>query len=853
MITTNLPEPNAAKRGNEFSELPANEYRYLQIGNNFVVYRSLTQQLSIKYTDGARYNFANQCSAIFENNTYLTPDGQLLWLYKQENQIYLNVFNTATRALVRSLYITTDAGFASLAIDRFLNRVIIYKSVVASGHSFIYAYTFTNAQLVAYHDSTTEVAPDTVLYLAFKENTTGFYRGLKNSDGSKLDHVSSGELSNQTYNTNPLAGANLVANTTSIYFPCYSAAVDILFTINSTMTQLAGWSSASPNTQVFSPVDIDARTDLFHAQGAPVGYPRVLLDTHTQIIYDTITQTRLKVSAPNIVTLAAEYPICENGLLDSYPLIGTIPDRQDMLTLSNNTKNAVIGRVPYKLDDANFCKILTPAAAKHIIFENNSDTPNVTTQTGLCVKEVARTGNPILITARRQVYELNGQLSFYSQNGLLAISTFSSPTGNKIGVLKSLTSDIYILRTNNALYKLSILISQLEEIPAPTFDGSCREAFIWNDKMYFRFDNGMTIVEPNLTTINHSQVNYARSGDVRLSPNFVTGELLLYDRATPSVIRKIITNLTFEDYTSTSFYSIGSVILSNELPIGTRAQFTSHNFAFRALNQVDLLFFNTENGSINLVDRSRHAYQLATTATQSYFNIGSEIKIFGGNYIAADFIYGLVSYTSQSLNFIDWGLIALEAEKDVQLGELGSPTKPAIWFTYLDNKLAFALFGSNAEKMFTFGSPGLRYNIGLDFNVFDLLKQHLFVIVYNTQVKYVSIDAIPEDGYTFELLADYSTQANNINTKVDIPNYQKNHTKYTAQYIVNEEQVTNILNAFTNQAEQSRNPDVRFEVYFFDVYLTSILYARAIFNEVSYEWHTENQYKLNMIFEVLWG
>ncbi len=855
-LNTTLPQPGAAKLGNISQIVKGAYYRALQINDQFVVYRSATQKLIIEYKDGSLFSFDNQVSAVFENNTFLTSNGKLIWLYKKNNntKIFLAVFNTATKKMERDLFITNDTGFPSIAIDAFLNRIIIYKSIVAAGtagHAYIYAYTYTNGIVTAYHDDTT-VPIDSQIWLAFKENATGFYRSYRNTSVSKIDHIFHATLDDTLYNVTPAGGAVLVANTpTQLYYPTYSGQVDTIFVLNRDMTQISGWSPAGVNLQSFSPVTIDSRPNLYHADYDPTGYARLFIDVSTQILYDSLTFTAIKLQAPNIITPAIEYPICEKGLPDAYPAID-FSDRQSAFILSNNSKSCVLGSTVYALDNANACLVEPQGQNIHAIPVQTKNRPAFEYNTGLIKFSEPRNSENILWLSSKTyiAFNISGQVIVRSRVSSAFFDSIS--TGHTFaGVLFSQQTGLIYIRTANRFF-VTDGITYMNEYNVTNVPGQLREAFIWNDKLCYRYDIGMSQININTLVHNFYAINYSRSGLVRLTPNPFTGELYLYDADYPAEVRKVIINLTGEDFTDNNiFYPIATQLVDSGLPVGLRPLFVAHQFEIRAVSENEILFIDYVNEVVSIVDNFRHNYQYTGGFfTQSSLMLGSNISIFNG-YIACHNVTGLFTYSDFDIGYIPREDLLLEDTPMLDMSPLISYTAGRTYWlgSFIDeNSFALYLQGNPTNYLFEFATVGRRFDIN---NLATGNYSHRFVAVYNTSTVVFNILNILPNGYSRESLADYSITQANGSTRIDVPNYDTKHYKYNVNYVVTEAVIQNALTMFYNQSKLLANPAERCEIYFYDRYLTDVIIGKATLLSAEYSWHSFDRYYLSLSFEVI--
>jgi hypothetical protein len=844
MINSSLPLPSTALLGVINTRLTQGAYRYLQTGNNFIVFRNVQQKLVIEYDDATRYAFDNQCSAIFENNTHLTESGLLIWLYKQGNGLYLKIFNTLTRQVVRSEYITQEAGFASIAIDRFLSRVIIYKSVVAAGsfgHSFIYAYTWTSNQLVAYHDSTIEVSPDTVVYFAFKENAPGYYRSIKTNSVSKIDHIFHGSLSNQEYYATPLAGSNLVANTSDLYLPAYSGTVDAVFVLNASMTQISAWSPATPNTQILSPVTIDGRSGLFHAQGAPTGYPRLLLDTNTQILYDTVTYGRFRLQTPNIITSVIEYPVCESGDLDAYSTLPTT-DRQSGFIISASSSVAAISEQVFNLNSTSACPLVRSSKQSlHLSFPKVVSTNLINpSKTGLLAESITVTGDVEYFDNDATITSSGNVFRFYRSGILIGSATL---TANKVGIIR-IANNLIILRSGSSYVKftdvaVSIVTGSVNLV------GPCYDAFLWNNIAYFRFANGISLIkdpETNAGPIDYA-VAYTRSDFVRLSPNLVTNELWLFDSGFPNIVRRVNINLSNEDLTNISTQNLYTEILSNELT----STAPTASFAFRVISETDFILINQSTPfSVQVIENLQTTLTATANSSQVSRLTGLDIKIFDNNLLAIDFLSGIFLLNLERLQYVDDSQINIANNLAANFVSLIQPTTRHIWGAK-NNQLTLE-FNKNLYTGFT--EFGRFYNPSNDILFSSTSAIHAFAIVYSASQDSVAVNFVEPDSVKKSLIQDYEVKVANSVSQIDAPGYTGKHFEYNVEYILPEAETSLLLKAFYLQATRMVE-STRFRIYFKDFYSDENGVGEAIIKNCSYEWHSKDRYKVQLAFEVV--
>jgi hypothetical protein len=843
-LTSSLPISSLAKLGNKLIINSDSSYTGLQTFDNGIVYRTATQKLIIKYITGEQFEFNNQCSAIFENNTYISPNGLLLWLYKESNKIFLGVFNLVTKSLTRNLYITTDIGFPSIAIDSLLNRVVIYKSLPASGtynHSYIYSYTFTNNTLVAYHDGVGTNPVDSFIHIAFKKNSTGFYRSIQNLTigFTKIDYIFHGTLDNQLYFENPVGGSTLVqnVNSTDLWYPHFIDSLNLLLVYNQEMTSVSAWSTTLANTQSVSPFVVDTRTSLFHADFDKIGYPRLYQ------LNDLIFDQRLYLTLNTIgsLTSASQYPICSNNLVSiSYLDINT-SDRQSGFIVSNSTKKAIISLEGYQLDDKDACDVEQYGQVKDTIFVN-ATSPNLLTHTGLI--------NTNLFTTQPNNYTVLyiDQDVCVSQQGFSLTFVDSSATQLTL-TLTSLTPLAFVRLNNKLFIKNSTdfivvnLTSLTTEINSPESGGTIVEAFCWNNKVYFRSNSWVLIYDTELNTYSNTLVVYSRSGKVRLLANQFDGKLYLYDREFPNSIYLLTINLTTEDYTATNFLK---TVVDDNLPIGLRTAFDDNLFGCHWVSETDIFFIDYFSNNASVLQNFRNIESAFGYTPQTITNraAGSETFVFN-NYIFDINAKGIFSYVYSQLTFIGYSDLLLETPvtEIITNPPSGIPNQQ-IFFNSDGENLVVHLnnYDLANQELFSYdfltvGSKKSNFNVNSDFD-------HEFFVNYLNSQYTLGIEGLTEESYSKERIIEAETILGNNFSKLETNKRLGIRYKYTVSYLVTESQLTWLVNVYNDQAMDLPG----FELFFKDSYREEEDIEPIVVTSVDWNWFAKDTYFIQIEF-----
>ena len=861
LITNPLSAPSSAILGNQVETNTERQYTVLGLFDTGIVYRTAGQKLVIAYDDSYEIELPGQCSALFENNTYISDNGFLIYPYKKGTQDwYVYSFDLVNRSLVRDTFLVVDPGFPSVAIDEFLDRIVFYKADPReSGLGYAKSFTWTNNILSDFFSGI--YVQNVIIHLAFKNGTTGFFRSIYNFDTNqgKISDITGGTIDGELYNYIPAGGETIIQdiNNDDIWYPVVSPDNANIFVLNNAATEISAWSTSVLNTQSLSPSVIDTRDFLYHSQDK-IGYPRLFGNIAHNIVYDQRTLTAIDATG---LSAADDYPICINGLVTAYPT-GALEllDRQTAYLQSNSTKRGCVLNKVYDLDSSQSCSIvfqeIVSAAQANFLL---SDRPDLRLRTGLFEDSPSLSGNGQVYYADQNVVIYESSFQAYEING-------NAIAGNSNNVFNFVAEgDYYVIINETHVNIYNFITDTLTSavIPGGLTITNLYDNIIWNNKAYFRGVNQVVIADLDTLTVQSATINFAASGkisQVKLIPNPLDGNLYLYDNTIPTNLYRLTINLAFEDYVSD--YLIFSVLVTDQLPVGIRPSSVSVLYA-AWIRKETLLFYESGTATVQIIKNLRDITQKELTGLDdngSTFDDRTYINVFN-NYIYLNRLNGILEYNDSTLSFLPLNTIAMETPGGPEYGAITfSPIQGGV-FGSQDNKLTFFL---NAD------SPIIGTNDPVQFATFETVGRrmiadplvaqtstHSFGVDTNTEFFVRTFDSIPEGGYESQLLMETTNNYGNDHNKINSYKRENNRVGYKVRYYTDEETVTFFSNLFHTQAAWINDPASRLNCYFKDLYRQENVsfdfqpVKEILFTEVYFEWYHKDIYLLTLEFETI--
>lgn len=595
-INTGLPTPSLAINGieTEDSSLTKSFFNVLATGGGFVVGRDLDENLIVISNDDVIKKYPNPVSDSYETNAFVIPTGGIVFLTKQQDQLFIQGVSLVDNAEDTKQYLTTDTGFASLTADEVNNRLIIYKhdtSEGTAGHGYCYIFDYTTFGITQIFDGT--VGTDTFIHLASDPVTGDIYRSFQDNINSEIARLNI--LDSELYNLAPVSGKTNIQNINSddLYYP--TIANGRVYVYNDSMTSISAWNIAVPNTQSQLPIVVDSRTSLFHANSKPY-YERLQFDTSTDIIHDT--RTFFSYDTIGFVPITDRYPICVEGLVNTDYNVN-VSDRQPVRIFSRDSEVAFYRvrdeNFVFTLDIRNSCPFFEATLNKYTEISNGPKVLNFQSIQEMVgeVQVGSFTGEPVYLDNNFTITQDGGDLVV---NG-------TSYTITPLAKIEY--DDFYYVRTTNDFRRYDGTVEDI--YPASALTSAVINSFVFNNKFFVRTSTELSILDLDTQGVSTFSIAYSKSDRVKVFPDPFNDRILLFDKDFASSLYQ----LNFEpgdfDYTDRPTYLSLSTEIQDSFPSVIATNDPSTAWEIAAITPELIAFMDYDNQIWQIVFQTNSA------------------------------------------------------------------------------------------------------------------------------------------------------------------------------------------------------------------------------------------------------
>ena len=582
-----------------------------------------------------------------------------------------------------------------------------------------------------------------------------------------------------------------------------------IYVLNKDTTQFSAWSATVANDQVLLPRNIDSRAS---AHSNTIAYPRLQVDTNTDVLYDT--KSFFSFDTSNL-TEAANYRVCLNsGTFEEDFLYGPNTNKTTVRRLHDN------GYATYKFGSVN--KAVQLHSSEFCQIKENIQGVDANLLPGTQFAPINffighRVNSSNLTDA--QVYYLSneGTPFFYTHevaNGrqlVVGSATAEFPTTeNHIKHCKiRLRDGRCIYRSDNNFYYYNN--TSIQTIPAINLPSNTqRYCFVFNEVFYVIAASGISLLDLTTLAPRYVPLNWARLDSVKLFLDYDGSRLFLHDIDHGNIIYQLNVAPAF-DFTDRANYLQYVTVVSSALNT-QNTRVASSNWQMYQLNNEYTYYVDYINRRFEIFRKFVFSVHSGLADARADLNAPISVAI-SKTYIFDRNINNLISYGGENFD-----ITTLNIVNEIQTGtnNIGNPTNN---FTFsVDNNGKTYLAAASATEV-------VSYVFESRFPAVKMIRPpenvHHWVFRNNAEILLdfsISNKSIARSTYTrSQDLSDVNEMTFQSATAFEAFTINDVYYNFEATYHVNQQQLALILALYEQQWNKARTKGSNFRIYFDDL------------------------------------